>query len=179
MLAFASLEVAHACLDMVRTSPVPVAIQVFTRMIILRIFCRFYAGGAVEHFGFTLMVGAWCLSEVVRYAYYTESLLGFRDPILTWLRYSMFYVLYPIGALSESWLVMASIPSIRKVHGARYAQLCLGVLLLYSPGLVYMMTHMHEQRKRRYRIGHSLHDENTTDGTSITNGPEEKEMHTE
>jgi very-long-chain (3R)-3-hydroxyacyl-CoA dehydratase len=58
------------------------------------------------------MVLSWSLIEIVRYPIYAISLLNlFQTPhFLTWLRYSMFFVLYPIGALSEAGLIYATLP---------------------------------------------------------------------
>ena len=75
------------------------------------------------------MLIAWCFAEIIRDVYYTSSLLGLTAPshyfshstlesgrhhfihALTWLRYSAFYILYPVGAVSEYALVLASFPS--------------------------------------------------------------------
>ena len=44
---------------------------------------------------------AWGITEVVRYSYYALKLAGLEISLLTWLRYSLFLVLYPTGVLSE------------------------------------------------------------------------------
>jgi very-long-chain (3R)-3-hydroxyacyl-CoA dehydratase len=57
------------------------------------------------------MILAWALTEVPRYAYYALSLAGCGVPAwLTWIRYSTFYVLYPIGAGSEALVMLSTIP---------------------------------------------------------------------
>ncbi|KAF8135440.1 aspartic peptidase domain-containing protein [Boletus edulis] len=59
---------------------------------------------------YTTMVLAWSLTEVPRYSYYALGLLGVHPPRwLTWLRYSAFYILYPIGAGSEALLALSTI----------------------------------------------------------------------
>jgi very-long-chain (3R)-3-hydroxyacyl-CoA dehydratase len=76
------------------------------------------------------MLIAWCFSEIIRNVYYAFSLLGLTTPsryflhstlesarlqfihAITWLRYTAFYILYPVGAGSEYALILASFPSI-------------------------------------------------------------------
>lgn len=75
------------------------------------------------------MLIAWCFAEIIRDVYYSSSLLGLTTPshyfshstlesgrlrfihALTWLRYTAFYILYPVGAGSEYALILASFPS--------------------------------------------------------------------
>ena len=41
------------------------------------------------------------ITEIVRYSYYALKLAGLEISLLTWLRYTLFLVLYPFGVLSE------------------------------------------------------------------------------
>ena len=56
------------------------------------------------------MVLAWSVTEVIRYPFYALSLLGINSNLLLWLRYTTFYVLYPLGASSEAFLILATLP---------------------------------------------------------------------
>ena len=56
------------------------------------------------------MVLSWSLTEVVRYSFYACTLLGFEPRPLVFLRYTLFYVLYPSGASSEAFLILATLP---------------------------------------------------------------------
>ncbi len=56
------------------------------------------------------MVLSWSLTEVVRYTFYACTLLGTEPAPLLFLRYTLFYVLYPTGASSEALLIYATIP---------------------------------------------------------------------
>ena len=58
------------------------------------------------------MVLSWSLTEVVRYSFYACSLLvpGREPRPLLFLRYTLFYILYPTGASSEALLMFASFP---------------------------------------------------------------------
>lgn len=53
---------------------------------------------------------AWSITEVVRYSFYACSLLGYEPPLLLYLRYTLFYVLYPLGAGSEAFLSYTTLP---------------------------------------------------------------------
>jgi very-long-chain (3R)-3-hydroxyacyl-CoA dehydratase len=57
------------------------------------------------------MLLAWSSTEVIRYLFYAFSLAGAEPPLLQWLRYTTFYVLYPLGAGSEAFLTYASLPT--------------------------------------------------------------------
>ncbi len=56
--------------------------------------------------------------QVIRYPWYAATLLGGAPYALTWLRYTAFYVLYPVGLLSEMWLLYSGLPTIaaRRLH---------------------------------------------------------------
>ena len=47
------------------------------------------------------MLFAWTLTEIIRYSYYTLNLMNTNVGIITWLRYTLFIVLYPIGVTGE------------------------------------------------------------------------------
>jgi very-long-chain (3R)-3-hydroxyacyl-CoA dehydratase len=49
------------------------------------------------YFEFMTIV-AWCIADMIRYANYFSE-----HPILVWLRYSAFIILYPVGVAGE-WL---------------------------------------------------------------------------
>jgi very-long-chain (3R)-3-hydroxyacyl-CoA dehydratase len=57
------------------------------------------------------MILAWSATEVIRYSFYACTLAGYEPQFLLYLRYTTFYVLYPIGAGSEASLIYATLPS--------------------------------------------------------------------
>ena len=85
------------------------------------------------------MLLAWSATEVVRYGYFAIA-LGFgsarRVPgVVAWLRYNMFFVLYPLGIGSETWLVYQSLgPAGRMRYGGWFQLVLLAVLGIYVPG---------------------------------------------
>ncbi|CAH1432410.1 unnamed protein product [Lactuca virosa] len=55
---------------------------------------------------------AWCCMEIIRYPFYALNCLGNCPSFLTYLRYTAFIVIYPIGVLGEMWIMYQSLPVI-------------------------------------------------------------------
>ena len=56
-------------------------------------------------------------------------------PWLVWLRYNLFFVLYPLGILSEMRLVyLATGPAVEKCGDERVGWLLWAILAVYVPG---------------------------------------------
>lgn len=56
---------------------------------------------AKTSFGLPLALFAWCITEIIRYSFYGFNLVNAAPKLLTWLRYSTFVFLYPIGVSGE------------------------------------------------------------------------------
>ncbi len=106
----ALLEIAHAVLGIVRASPLTTSIQVLGRLQVL--FVHYKISEARDSSGNLYMVAAWSLVEIVRYLYLSLNLIGFAPYSLLWLRYSLFYVLYPIGVYGEMKVLYDALPGI-------------------------------------------------------------------
>ncbi|KAF7315381.1 FCP1-like proteiny domain-containing protein [Mycena indigotica] len=153
---FALLEVAHVLLGWVRSPLQTTAMQVASRLWIV--------WGIVQQFGvaranplYTSCVLAWSITEVVRYSFYASNLLGQEPPVLLYLRYTLFYVLYPIGAGSEAFLSYATlpipsgVPSVQSFLGwsvGEYVRLAL--FITWWPALYQLYTYMIKQRRKIY-----------------------------
>lgn len=72
---------------------------------------------------FTTMILAWSVTECIRYAFYALTLLGFSPKPLLWLRYNTFYILYPLGAGSEAFLMASVLPPLKTLPAALKALL--------------------------------------------------------
>lgn len=119
------------------------------------------------------MILSWALTEVIRYSFYTSSLLSPSSPpppLLNWLRYTTFYVLYPTGAGSEAFTAFVTLPKFGEwgrwdwdaaVRGVLFCVwwpgesfLCIevrGRILMvfgWGTGLYVMYTHMMKQRRK-------------------------------
>lgn len=62
-------------------------------------------------------------------------------------RYTFFFILYPVGAGSESILVFESLPFAIRISQSFYWILVI-LLLIYVPGFYTMYTHMIGQRRK-------------------------------
>ena len=83
--------------------------------------------------GYSSMLIAWSVTEVIRYSYFVLSLSGYNPGFISWLRYNTFYVLYPLGISSECWMIYNAIEPARKL-GQVYAWLLQLILFIYIPG---------------------------------------------
>ncbi|KAJ6609853.1 tyrosine phosphatase-like protein [Mycena sp. CBHHK59/15] len=150
----ATFEVLHVLLGWVRSPMQTTAMQVSSRLWIV--------WGIAQQFDvartsplYTSAVLAWSITEVVRYSFYASSLLGYESSILLYLRYTMFYVLYPLGAGSEAFLIYATlpfsstVPNLKSLSGwtaPEYGRA--GLFLIWWPSLYQMYTHMMAQRRK-------------------------------
>ncbi|KAM9854984.1 very-long-chain (3R)-3-hydroxyacyl-CoA dehydratase isoform 1-T1 [Aulostomus maculatus] len=105
----ASVEVLNAAFGVVKAGVVPTLIQVVGRNFIL-----FIIFGSLEEmhnkpvvfFVFYL----WSTIEIFRYPFYMLGCFNTEWKTLTWLRYTVWIPLYPLGVLAEAVGVIQSIP---------------------------------------------------------------------
>ena len=155
--AAAILEIIHSVIGIVQSSALNTIPQVFSRLFTLFVVVD---GILMKHdegkdtTGFPLLLFAWTITEIVRYSFYTNSLLDNGGPILVWCRYSFFIVLYPIGVLGEVICIIASLPLARKTgvfsitlpnawnFSIDYVFTCYAIMLIYVPAFYHLYTHM-------------------------------------
>ncbi|KAH8554364.1 tyrosine phosphatase-like protein [Umbelopsis sp. PMI_123] len=142
----AALEVSFFYFGWVRSSVTTTFIQVLSRVFLVwgvnYLFPEIHT-----HWSFTTMVISWCIAECVRYAYYFFNLAGRVPSIVNWLRYTLFFVLYPTGAGSEVLMMYVSLPY-AKAWNVYYYYLLIFLMVVYIPGLPVMYTHMIGQRRK-------------------------------
>ncbi|KAI0675189.1 PTPLA-domain-containing protein [Trametes maxima] len=151
--SWAALEVLHVLFGWVRSPLGTTLIQVGSRL--------YLVWGVAYQFPqthtnplYASMVLSWSLTEVVRYTFYACNLLGSEPAVLLFLRYTLFYVLYPTGASSEALLIHATIPypGLGLGHGfgaeALHTYVRQALFLVWWPGLYVMYTHMMKQRRK-------------------------------
>jgi hypothetical protein len=118
----ALLEVAHAALGWVKSPLQTTAMQVASRLFVVWWFVESQQAARTSPFYSTMLI-SWSLAEMIRSTYYTASLLHLIPPqphhsrvtavsinILTFIRYTAFYILYPLGAGSEYFLLLKGFP---------------------------------------------------------------------
>lgn len=159
----AVLEILHAATGLVRSAVPTTFIQVMSRLLVLWGAVEIGSKNVTNSWWFTQMVIAWTLSELVRYSYYLIGLVkGKKIPAwLTWLRYSAFIVLYPMGITGEIGCLVKALPHLLQ-HGTYsvalpnkwnfifnfHSFILFGLGVLYPPGSYVMYTHMLKQRSK-------------------------------
>lgn len=107
VLAF--LEVIHAAVGLVKGAVIPTLMQVLGRALIL-----FVVLGTNKqlhsHPVVWILFVLWSLIELIRYPYYALSVVDVQVGFLTWLRYTAWIPLYPLGICTEGLVVWLSIP---------------------------------------------------------------------
>lgn len=147
----ALVEVYNSATGVVKSPIVTTASQVASRLlIVLGIFQVLPNSPANYHWVYITLTLSWSVTEIVRYSYYGANL---RNPdnvpyLLTWLRYSLFYVLYPTGVASELSIIYLSLGEAERVVGSWYSWLLFAMLFTYPPGLYSLYTYMIRQRKK-------------------------------
>ncbi|KAG8861668.1 hypothetical protein FRB96_002625 [Tulasnella sp. 330] len=151
--SFAVLEVVHSALGWVRSPVFTSAAQVASRLAMVWDTAPRYTI-AQQNPIYTSMVLAWSMTETLRYAFYAFSVLGFEPYPLLWLRYTAFFVLYPIGAPSEAFVNFSTLPVSLypfDLHLDQWVPIDFYhafLFLLWWPALWYLYTYMMGQRRK-------------------------------
>ncbi|KAM3876593.1 very-long-chain (3R)-3-hydroxyacyl-CoA dehydratase-like [Diretmus argenteus] len=158
----AVVEVINPLLGLVKTGFFPAMIEVARRNVIL-----FVIFGSLEDmqnkpvvfFVFYL----WSTVEIFRYPFYMLACIDTDWRLLTWLRYSIWIPLYPLGVLAEAVAVIQSLPIFDETRlysiplpkalgqSLSFSYTLQFYLLLMFLGLFVNFRHLYKQRKRRYR----------------------------
>jgi very-long-chain (3R)-3-hydroxyacyl-CoA dehydratase len=119
--------------------------------------------GATFSISLVSLLSAWAVSEIIRYGFFAlkEALGNDGVPYFaTWLRYSGFILLYPLGVSSELAMAWFALPviaskglwSVRMPNSANWAfdywWACVLTMLSYAPGLPHLYGYMLTQRKK-------------------------------
>ncbi|XP_071354349.1 very-long-chain (3R)-3-hydroxyacyl-CoA dehydratase [Trachinotus anak] len=158
----ATVEVLNAAFGVVRTGVVPTLIQVVGRNFIL--FIIFGSLEEMHHQPVVFFVFyLWSAIEIFRYPFYMLGCFNTEWKTLTWLRYTIWIPLYPLGVLAEAVAVVQSIPifyetklfsiPLPKAIGTAisFSYILHIYLVLMFLGLFINFRHLYKQRKRRFR----------------------------
>ncbi|XP_043120098.1 very-long-chain (3R)-3-hydroxyacyl-CoA dehydratase [Puntigrus tetrazona] len=158
----AIMEVINPAIGLVKTGVMPAFIQVMGRNFILFVIFGTLddmQNKPVVFFVFYL----WSMIEIFRYPFYMLACIDTEWKLLTWLRYTIWIPLYPLGVLAEAVAVIQSIPifdetkllsiPLPKAIGTSLSfsyilQLYLVIMFL---GLFINFRHLFKQRIRRFR----------------------------
>mmetsp|Transcript_803 Transcript_803/g.1546 ORF Transcript_803/g.1546 Transcript_803/m.1546 type:complete len:768 (-) Transcript_803:236-2539(-) len=165
---YTMLEVVHSLIGFVRAPVATTGIQVFSRVALAAVCQLMYGGGETASktqpgIWLTFMFFAWSLTETVRYSFYALNLFGISVKPLTFLRYTLFIVLYPMGVSGEIGCLLAA-HSAGVIGGAvssdswlmnnvfgpllHILPMWLVIGVCYGLGLPLLYSHMLAQRKK-------------------------------
>ncbi|KAG5833665.1 very-long-chain (3R)-3-hydroxyacyl-CoA dehydratase 2-like [Anguilla rostrata] len=109
----AVLEILHCAIGIVPSSVVLTGFQVMSR-----VFLTWAVTHSVREVqnedSVLLFVVAWTMTEIVRYSFYTFTLLNHLPYLIKWARYTLFIVLYPMGVSGELLTIHAALPYVKK-----------------------------------------------------------------
>lgn len=105
------MEVLHAIVRFVPSNPFQTFTQILSRLIVVwGILVPLVE--ARSTLGVPLILVAWGIAECTRYIYYALNIYGLNVYLITWLRYTLFIVLYPMGVSGEMLCMGGAIPII-------------------------------------------------------------------
>jgi len=97
---------------------------------------------------------AWCLVEIPRYTFYAVNLVMEVPFFLKWIRYSLFYILYPMGITGELCCIYNSLGYLQTNQvgvltmpnswnfSYQHYYAVVAAALLYLPGSPFLYMHM-------------------------------------
>ncbi|CDO96058.1 unnamed protein product [Kluyveromyces dobzhanskii CBS 2104] len=145
----AIVEVLNSLFGIVRAPVVTTAAQVASRLlVVIGIFQYVPEADNAHNIFYITLLSAWCVAEIVRYTFYFFNLVAVAPTPLVILRYSMFYVLYPLGVGSELFIVYSALPLAEAKYGSFYKYMLIAGMLGYIPGFPVLFSHMVAQRKK-------------------------------
>ncbi|KAK0135394.1 Very-long-chain (3R)-3-hydroxyacyl-CoA dehydratase [Merluccius polli] len=158
----AVIEVINPLLGLVKTGFFPAMLQVTGRNVIL-----FVIFGSLEQMQNKSVVFfvfyLWSTIEIFRYPFYMLACIDTEWKLLTWLRYTIWIPLYPMGVIAEAVAVIQSMPVFDETRvyslplpkalgqSLSFSYTLHVYLLIMFLGLFINFRHLYKQRKRRFR----------------------------
>lgn len=158
---FAFLEIVHPLVGMVKTGVMAPLMQVAGRNLLL--FLVIVPNPEVQSDPMVLYLFlVWSSVEVFRYPFYICGVLEYQSEVITWLRYTVWIPLYPLGFISEVIVLYLAVPYYQSTDKFSlflpneynvsfyfpywlYAHMT--SILLFAPSLI---SHMWKQRQKRF-----------------------------
>lgn len=121
-------------LGLVRAPVLTTFVQIAGRSTVLWIVIEVYPSAALNPFYASMLI-AWSAADTIRYLYFATRLVGGHQyQTLIWLRYSAFYVLYPIGIAGEVGVVYHAVSEAWNLGYSGHAWGYIAAATLYIPG---------------------------------------------
>ncbi|KAF2846406.1 PTPLA-domain-containing protein [Plenodomus tracheiphilus IPT5] len=141
------IEIIHSATGLIKSPTSTTFIQVTTRVIQVWLIWYTFPASTAASSAYYALVLAWSVADGVRYAYLALNMHGVAPGWLVWVRYTMFYILYPIGIGAEWWLFYQAIEPAQKISGV-IPPIFYFLLALYVPGAYKMYSYMIKQRRK-------------------------------
>ncbi|KAL4635543.1 very-long-chain (3R)-3-hydroxyacyl-CoA dehydratase 2 [Arapaima gigas] len=152
-------RILHCAAGIVPSSVVLTGFQVTSRVFLT--WAVTHSVREVQHEDSVLLfVVAWTLTEIIRYSFYTFSLLNHVPYFIKWARYTFFMVLYPMGVTGELLTILAALPHVRKTglyslalpnvynFSFDYHTFLILTMISYIPLFPQLYFHMLQQRRK-------------------------------
>ncbi|XP_076603452.1 very-long-chain (3R)-3-hydroxyacyl-CoA dehydratase 2 [Chaetodon auriga] len=155
----AILEILHCAVGIVPSSVVLTGFQVMSRVFLTWAVTHSVREVQSED-SVLLFVTAWTVTEIIRYSFYTFSLLNHLPYLIKWARYTFFIVLYPMGVTGELLTIYAALPYVQKTglysvtlpnkynFSFDYYSFLILIMISYIPLFPQLYFHMIRQRKK-------------------------------
>ncbi|KAF2214038.1 hypothetical protein CERZMDRAFT_38044 [Cercospora zeae-maydis SCOH1-5] len=141
------LDVVHSATGLIPAPLGSTFTQIATRVIQVWLIWAGFSGTTATSNAFSALVIAWSIADAIRYAYLALNLHGKAPDSLVWVRYCMFYALYPVGIACEWWLMFRAVGPASELSWILQPVFYF-LLGLYVPGSYMMFTYMIKQRRK-------------------------------
>ncbi|PVI03092.1 PTPLA-domain-containing protein [Periconia macrospinosa] len=141
------LEVFHAAFGIIKSPVGTTFTQIVTRVIQVWLIWHTFPESTSVSIAYPMLLLAWSLADAIRYLYLALHLHARAPQILVWMRYTMFFILYPIGIGAEWWLFYLAVGPARQLSPI-LPLIFYFLLALYVPGAYTMYMYMVKQRRK-------------------------------
>ncbi|XP_062187792.1 very-long-chain (3R)-3-hydroxyacyl-CoA dehydratase PASTICCINO 2A [Phragmites australis] len=156
----ALMEILHSIVGFVR-SPISATLPQISARLFVTWGILWSFPETHSHVLVTSLVLSWSITEIIRYSFFgLKEAFGIIPSWLLWLRYSTFFVFYPIGLVSEVGLIYDALPYMKASErycirmpnkwnfSFDYFYVSALLISLYIPGFPHMFLYMLAQRKK-------------------------------
>ncbi|ELK23348.1 3-hydroxyacyl-CoA dehydratase 2 [Myotis davidii] len=152
-------QILHCAIGIVPSSVVLTSFQVMSRVFLIWAVTHSVKEVQSED-SVLLFVIAWTITEIIRYSFYTFSLLNHLPYLIKWARYTLFIVLYPMGVSGELLTIYAALPFVRQAglysislpnkynFSFDYYAFLILIMISYIPLFPQLYFHMIHQRRK-------------------------------
>ena len=160
LIIFSSLEILHPILGLVRGNFVFPFIQIGFKSLVYFAFVE-NSPFVQTYVSVRVLLITWTLAEMIRYPFYVLSVLNIQSYPITWLRYTAWIVLYPIGIFTEAVVIYQNLPHLQNTGRYNYEMPNQLNVSFYGPyaifvylyvgiwsGSYFMLSHMARQRRK-------------------------------